>query len=179
MRFYKIIVSLLAFAIGVSSALLWLRSDSPQNQIEIISSEQVQSDSPVTEVKLEKFVIETQNVEHFYYDAEIEKTLKRLVAYKSKTNRNTFYISPMMHEGVDFVWAYWKEDKSIMILHLSELDEDAEWLYFKYRVDLIKEVVPTGKYGNLGCCLVEKDWADDVLAKCKAGKRLTVFKNSL
>lgn len=182
MRFsYKIIVAVLTFAVGIFGAWLWLRSSIPQNQTETLSTsiEQTQSVSSVANAEPEKFVVETQNVEHLYYDSEIEKTLKRLVAYKSKANRNTFYISPLMHEGIDFVWAYWKEDKSIMILHISALDEDAEWLYFKYRIDLVKEVVPTGKYGNLGCCLVEKDWADEVLAKCKSGKKLTVFKNRL
>ena len=180
MRFSnKIIVALLTFAVGVFGAWLLLRFDSPQNQIEIVSTEQAQPESFIAKVDPKRFTVETQNVEHLYYDAEIEKTLKRLVSYKSKANRNTFYISPVAHDGIDFVRAYWKEDKSIIILRLSELDEDAEWLYFKYRIDLVKEVVPTGKYENLGCCLVEKDWVDDVLAKCKAGRKLTVFKNSL
>jgi hypothetical protein len=180
MRFsYKIIVAVLTFAIGVFVAWLWLGSELPQKQIETVSTEQVQSVNTVAKIEPEEFVIETQNVENFYYDAEIEKTLKRLVAYKSKSNRNTFYISAMSSEDNDSVWAFWKEDKSIIILHLSELKKDAEWLYFKYRIDFVKEVVPTGKYGNLGCCLVEKDWADEVLAKCKTGKKLTIYKNSL
>jgi hypothetical protein len=72
------------------------------------------------------------------------------------------------------VRVYWEADRSVLILNLSGVDEDPDRLYHKYRIDLAKDVVPTGKYGNLGCCSVEKAWVDKVLADCRAGQKLTI-----
>lgn len=179
--FNKMSVTILTFVIGVFSVWFWLY---PENQNETVSipTEQSQPTNSSVEIKSkeiesepQKFIVETDIADDFYYNTEIKNTLENLVAYKSISNRNTFYVSPIQHENIDFVWAYWKEDKSIIILHLPiSQNEDIEWLYYKYRIDLIKEVVPK-ELGNMGCCLVSKAWADGVLAKCRAGTKLKIM----
>lgn len=101
-------------------------------------------------------------------------TLKQLATFQNKRGIQTFYISNVIYDEGEYAYAYWKQDKSIIILQslCSEITESSlYWLSGKARIDL-KKVVPTGKYGNLGCCLVEKEFADKVLAWCKVGYKL-------
>jgi hypothetical protein len=113
---------------------------------------------------------------------DVVGSLEKLVARKGKAKKNTFYISKTESGecgGGEFARAYWVEDKSVIILHLPMDKEhvDFYWLYYKARIDLVREVVPTGKYENLGCCLVERDWADAVLDDCVSnGYKLVIVK---
>jgi hypothetical protein len=51
-------------------------------------------------------------------------TLKELVVREGKTKRNTLFISEVLQEdGREYSYAYWKEDKSIIILNLP-LEKD-------------------------------------------------------
>jgi len=109
--------------------------------------------------------------------SDVVTNLERLVAFKGKEGAQTFWISDVRYDNGEYAYAYWKQDNSITILHFPLDAEPSEselyWLTGKARIDL-KNVVPTGKYENLGCCLIEKDWADKVLSWCNAGYKLTV-----
>ncbi|MBK8812709.1 MAG: hypothetical protein IPN69_18530 [Acidobacteria bacterium] len=103
-------------------------------------------------------------------------TLKRLANYMGKKGLQTFRVSEVRDDhGTEFTYAYWMQDNSIIILHFPLYGEPSEpelfWLSDKARIDL-KDVVPTGDYGNLVFRLVQRDWADKVLASCKAGYEL-------
>lgn len=99
-------------------------------------------------------------------DEELLALLKQIIEYKQKKGKQTFYVS------LDKTYGYWIEDKAIYVLPV--IDEQIHWADGKARIDLEKGIVPSGKYGNLGCCLHEKDWADTVLKKCKKGQKFTL-----
>ncbi len=49
----------------------------------------------------------------------VTETLQELAEREGKFRRNTFYISDVKKDGLDEVaYAYWKQDNSIIILHL-------------------------------------------------------------
>ena len=106
-------------------------------------------------------------------------TLKELVAREGKAERNTLLVSEILREeGREYSYAYWKEDKSIIILHLPLAKDSAsyEWLYGKARVDLETDIVPTqGEIGG-SSFLVDRSWVDSILKKCARGYRLSVVK---
>lgn len=104
-------------------------------------------------------------------------TLKELVAREGKSKRNTILISEVFREdGHEYSYAYWKEDKSIIILHLPLKKNTAsyDWLYGKARVDLELDVVPTQKDIGGSSFLVDRSWVNRILKKCASGYRLIV-----
>ena len=106
-------------------------------------------------------------------------TLKELVAREGKAKRNTFFIAAVRGEnGREYSYAYWKEDKSIIILHLPLEKESAsyEWLYGKARVDLETDVVPTQKDIGGSSFLVDRAWVNKILKECAGGFKLSVVK---
>ena len=93
----------------------------------------------------------------------IVATLKELVAREGKAKKNTFFIAAVRREGGrDYSYAYWKEDKSIIILHLPLEKESAsyEWLYGKARVDLETDVVSTQEDIGGSSFLVDRAWVN-------------------
>lgn len=104
-------------------------------------------------------------------------TLKELIAREGKSKRNTIFISEVFQEdGREYSYAYWKEDKSIIILHLP-LEKDSasyDWLYGKARVDLELDVVPTQEDIGGSSFLVNRVWVNRILKKCVSGYRLVV-----
>jgi hypothetical protein len=106
----------------------------------------------------------------------IVATLKELVAREGKLRRNTFFIADVRREdGRDYSYAYWKEDKSIIILHLPLEKESAsyEWLYGKARVDLETDVVPTREDIGGSSFLVDRAWVNKILKQCANGFKLS------
>ncbi len=89
---------------------------------------------------------------------DVVLALKRLATF---TGKKVFklYISKVRYDEGEYAYAHWKQDNSIIILQFPFYGEPSEsqlyWLSGKARIDL-KNVVPTGKYENLGCCLVRK-----------------------
>lgn len=109
----------------------------------------------------------------------IVATLKELVAREGKARRNTFFIADVRQEdGQDYSYAYWKQDKSIIILHLPLEEESAsyEWLYRKARVDLETDVVPTQEDVGGSSFLVDRAWVNKILKECASGFKLSVVK---
>lgn len=127
---------------------------------------------PPMEIPPKPDLINTQNHNENYKRIEREnkkvfvlEKLNALVKYKNRKGKQTIYLSN------DSVYAYWVEDKSIYLVDILEV-EHLEWIIDKAQIDLQREVVPTGKYDNLGCCLFEKDLVDEIIAKCKKGKKI-------
>ena len=111
--------------------------------------------------------------------AGVVATLTELVAREGKAKRNTLFISEVLREsGREYSYAYWKEDKSIIILHLPLEKRSAsyEWLYSKARVDLETDIVPTPEDIGGSSFLVDRSWVDKILEKCAGGYRLSLVK---
>ena len=109
----------------------------------------------------------------------IVATLKELVAREGKVRRNTFFIADVRRgDGREYSYAYWKEDKSITILHLPLEKESAsyEWLYGKARIDLETDVVPTREDVGGSSFLVDRAWVNEILKECAGGFKLSVVK---
>lgn len=189
MKFYlpRLITTFLAFIVGVCSVWLWLSEPQTSNleNVAVVEAPAITLAFEVTPQQLQ-FVPEPQveskpqqlkpspiNRHENFEDVVV--ALKRLANFTNKKGEQTFYISKVRYDEGEYAYAYWKQDNSIIILHFPFYGEPSEsqlyWLSGKARIDL-KNVVPTGKYENLGCCLVEKDWADKVLSWCKAGYKL-------
>ena len=109
----------------------------------------------------------------------IVATLKELVVREGKVRRNTFFIADVRREdGRDYSFAYWKEDKSIITLHLPLEKESAsyEWLYGKARVDLETDVVLRREDIGGSSFLVDRAWVNKILKECARGFKLSVAK---
>ena len=181
MKFYlpRLITTFLAFIVGVCAVWLWLSK--PENlSLENVTTAEKTVTAPLVEATAEQtqFVSEPQiepkpkqikpiPIEQHENFEDVVLALKRLATFTGKKGVQTFQISKVRYDEGEYAYAYWKQDNSIIILHFPFYGEPSEsqlyWLSGKARIDL-KNVVPTGKYENLGCCLVEKDWADKVLS---------------
>ena len=109
----------------------------------------------------------------------IVATLKELVAREGEASRNTFFIADVRWEdGRAYSYAYWKEDKAIIVLHLPLEKESAsyEWLYGKARVDLETDVVTTPEEIGGSSFLVDRGWVNKILKECAKGFKLSVVK---
>lgn len=190
MKFYlpRLITTFLAFIVGVCAVWLWLsKPENPSLEnvttaekpiiaplVEAVTPEPIQFVSePQIESKPKQIKLIPIDQHENFEDAVL--ALKRLATFTGKKGLQTFQISKVRYAEGEYAYAHWKQDNSIIILHFPFYGEPTEsklyWLSGKARIDL-KDVVPTGKYENLGCCLVEKDWADKVLSWCKAGYKL-------
>lgn len=125
------------------------------------------------------FSQEVRAKKHQSFDS-IVKTMRTLVKLKkNRTPRNTIYISNVLKEdGREFAYAYWKEDKSITILHLplslplKSGSPDYYWLTIKARIDLISGVVPTADDIKGSSFLVDRPWVNKIKRNCLNGVRL-------
>ncbi len=109
----------------------------------------------------------------------ISATLKELVRKNGKFRQNTFYISDVKKDNLhEFAYAFWKQDKSIIILQLPLKKETADyyWLYSKARIDLLTGVVPTEKDVGASTFLVDRPWVNKILRSCKKGYKLSISK---
>lgn len=107
----------------------------------------------------------------------IVETLRELVRKNGKSRQNTFYISEVRKDkSREFAYAYWEQDKSIIILHLPLKKETANyfWLYSKARIDLLTDVVPTEKDIGGSSFLVDRAWVNSILRRCSKGYRLLI-----
>lgn len=179
----------LTFAIGVCAVWFWISSsqnDFSNDFVEVNQTKPIPQAAPTyQQIQFEptpQIESKSQNkkpipIEKHKNFGDVVLALKRLIPFMDKKGEQTFLISNVRFDDGEYAYAYWKQDNSIIVLHFPFDGEPREselyWLSGKARIDL-KNVVPTGKYENLGCCLVEKDWADKVLSWCKKGYRLKV-----
>jgi hypothetical protein len=180
----------ITFVIGIFAVWFWVFSSQNNHSKEVVeinkSEFKPKSESKTQQIQYEPVAqIESKkdykkpipfNKHENFDDAVL--ALKRLIPFMDKKGEQTFLVSDVRFDDGEYAYAYWKQDNSIIILHFPFYGEPNEselyWLSGKARIDL-KNVVPTGKYENLGCCLVEKDWADKVLSWCKKGYKLKVI----
>jgi len=109
-------------------------------------------------------------------------TLREYVARYGKQSANTFYIAKARDDdGKKCLYAYWKEDNSILILeHFTPSGEDAyyDWLHRKARVDLATDVVPTKADVGWSSFLTDRAWVNRIMRACmNTGERLVIHKN--
>ncbi len=100
---------------------------------------------------------------------------------KDEKGKNYFYVSPAFEELDisilgdisihDYAYAYWPKKRAIIIMQLPLTADGFEWMEFHGYIDLKTQVVPR-KHGNLGCCLVTKDWVVSTLNKCLKGEKV-------
>lgn len=189
MKFYlsRLITTFLAFTVGVFA--VWLSLSEPKKfNLENVAIAEKPINASLTKATAQQiqFVPEPQieskskqnkpiPIDRHENFEDVVLALKRLAVFTGKKGTQTFQISKVRYDEGEYAYAYWKQDNSIITLHFPFDGEPSKsqlyWLGGKARIDL-KNVVPTGKYENLGCCLVEKDWADKVLSWCKSGYKL-------
>jgi len=114
--------------------------------------------------------------------SRIVSMLNQLVESKGAAKTSTFYVEEVNDEelGGEFTRAYWKEDKSLIILTPPYDAETSslEWTYSR-RIDLVHDVVPTEADVGTSNYLVTRPWIKDVLRKCQRnGVTLIITKNS-
>ena len=110
-------------------------------------------------------------------------TLKGFLARYAKQRINTFYIAKARNDdGREYLYAYWKEDRSILLLgHFNFLGKNTDfgWLYNKARVDLRTDVVPTEEDIHGSTFLVDRPWVNRIIKACTTkGKKLVIVKHS-
>ncbi|MFZ6746392.1 hypothetical protein ACO0LC_24435 [Undibacterium sp. JH2W] len=74
-----------------------------------------------------------------------------------------------MENGETGLYAYWKEDQSILILQFFEYPSDKpglSWLHHKARIDLKTDVVATEEQMNGSTYLVTSAWAQHIVDSC-------------
>lgn len=109
-------------------------------------------------------------------------TLREFVARYGDESVNTFYIAKAGDDdGRRYLYAYWKEDNSILILeHFTPSGGDGfyDWLHRKARVNLATDVVPTKAEIGGSSFLTDRAWVDRIIRACRStGERLVIRKN--
>ena len=185
----RLIAVTITFVIGICAVWFWIFNSHQENSNEVIEINQIKFTPQVAQTYLQPQIEPKTQPEsksnnkkpipfekHENFDDAV-LALKRLIPFIGKKGGQTFLISNVRFDDGEYAYAYWKQDNSIIVLHFPFYGEPEEsqlfWLSGKARIDL-KNIVPTGKYGNLGCCMVEKDWADKVLSWCKKGYKLKI-----
>lgn len=108
-------------------------------------------------------------------------TLREFVARYAKQNVNTFFIGKAQDDdGKLYLYAFWKEDKSILILeHFHYLGKNTDFglLHRKARVDLKTDVVPTEEDIHGSTFLVDRAWANRIIKACVSkGTKIVILK---
>lgn len=110
----------------------------------------------------------------------ILETMRSLAEYAEKDpKKQTMYVSNVTKDETrEYAYVYWKEDRSITILHLPLSvplvmnSSNYYWLTTKARIDLKTDIVPTKDDIGGSTFLVDKSWADSIIRRCKAGVKL-------
>jgi hypothetical protein len=178
--------ALLIFASGAAAASVWFvpRQPSPQ---QISSNANVKVASPGSEEYFQMTEDERKlGIRHYVRPrsdyAGIFGRLSEFVDLKGKSKKNRFYISKVEVEDDthSYVYVYWKEDNSILILYPPFDKEDStyyEWVYSMRRIDLAKDVVLTEKEVGTTNYLVPKAEAQRMIRKCLASRiQITIQK---
>jgi len=96
--------------------------------------------------------------------------LRRFVRHFGQASVNHFYIARVLNDdGKKHLYAYWKEDQSILLLgHFGIVNDtlDLGWLHHKARIDLQTGVVPRRADVGSSTYLVSADWANRIIDTC-------------
>lgn len=160
-----ILIASLTFIIGAIFSIQFFSNNLQENYLTLINEPEITNDFTSNLPELEEPEDEYLNLfENNLTNAKIK--LQMLLEYKNVNKSQTIYVSK------DSIYAYWVEDKSLIIVSAIEPENAKFGIFEKAYIDLETDVVPTGKYGNLGCCLHEKDWVDEIIAKCRKGNKI-------
>ena len=113
--------------------------------------------------------------------------LRGLVRRYGRTGVNRIYVvklpDPDNPNGSPFLYGYWPEDHSIWLVgNLDPWFEDGrertdyDWLKYKMRTDLRRDVVPTLKDVGGSSYLVHRSWTRQIIHACLTrGMKLTIY----
>ncbi|MFZ6731251.1 hypothetical protein ACO0LG_04935 [Undibacterium sp. Ji42W] len=114
---------------------------------------------------------------------EMRAALQQFVSHYAGNAKNKpqhIYIASVKTEsGENTVYAYWKEDQSILIMNFftQVVEEDGlSWLHHKARIDLKTDVVATEAEMSGSNYLVTRAWAANIIKTCRERGRVLVFK---
>jgi len=95
----------------------------------------------------------------------IQEFLQGYVDAESTNQLDYFYVAPVRKErGEAYTYAYWMTGNSIFILDLPiGKMENYFWYWYKARVDLTTDVVPTGEDIGGSTYLVDAPWAENII----------------
>lgn len=107
-------------------------------------------------------------------------TIKDFLGYYGKHRTNTFFIAklkqdPKKKDSPEYLYAYWPTAKSILILmHFtpSAKNDKSSLVSRKAVINLGSDVVPTENAIGGSGYLVDKPWADYIIAGCKQGRKI-------
>jgi hypothetical protein len=113
---------------------------------------------------------------------KIRETFRKLVEYSGRAgSTNTIFVSAISKDGNrEFAYAYWKEDNSIIVLHLplptglEKFSSDYYWLTTKARIDLEQYVVESENDIAGSSFLVDRQWVSRIKRQCLNGVRLKI-----
>lgn len=160
-----ILIASLTFIIGAIFSIQFFSNNLQEDYLTLVNEPEITNDFTSNLPELEEPEDEYLNLfENNLSNAKIK--LQMLLEYKNVNKPQTIYVSK------DSIYAYWVEDKSLIIVSAIIPENAKVGSFEKAYIDLETDVVPTGKYGNLGCCLHEKDWVDEIIAKCKKGNKI-------
>lgn len=116
-------------------------------------------------------------------DKDMRQALQLFVtryASHSKNAAQHIYIANVkIDSGETALYAYWKEDQSILIMHFfaqTSEEQDLLWLHHKARIDLKTGVVATEEEMSGSNYLVTKAWAEHIVNTCLEHGQLLVLK---
>lgn len=171
----RVMVAVLTFAIGVTVKQAWSILRQP-NSNPILAPQNMQAKPSQTDVAVPTLFGDPVRARSDY--SNILGRLSEFVSLKGESKKNTFYISNIEsydqcnktpQENCRYVYVYWKEDNSILILYPPFDREDNtyyEWVYAQRRIDLRKDVVPTWKEVGMTNHLVPRREANAMIEAC-------------
>ncbi len=200
--FLCLCITLFTFAGGAITASFWFVSrQNVQPETKIAEVKLVETKTPESEVqKTERTVQDCYQVgvDERRYDvhhyvrpraqhSDIIGRLAEFVELFGKSRTNTFYISKVESDvdgnpqtNDEYVYAYWKEDRGILILYPPFDVEDEtyySWVYGMRRFDLAKGIVATEEEVGNSHYRLTKAFASELLDKCvKHGVKITIDK---
>ena len=110
--------------------------------------------------------------------AQVEEMLRGFTDKYSKSDRDFYYLSPIIKGdgGGDVIYVYWMTGNSIIIVTLpTGASDDYSWYWTKARVELATDVVPTQMDINGSTYLCDSGWVEARLKDClNNGKKLII-----
>lgn len=114
---------------------------------------------------------------------EMRAALQQFVSHyagNAKAKPQHIYIASIKTEsGENTLYAYWKEDQSILLMNFftqAVEEEGLSWLHHKARVDLKTDVVATEAEMSGSNYLVTRAWADNIIQACRERGQVLLFR---
>ncbi|MFZ6871862.1 hypothetical protein ACO0LF_07355 [Undibacterium sp. Di27W] len=111
--------------------------------------------------------------------AALQQFVMRYARHPKSASQHIHIANVKMENGEMALYAYWKEDQSILLLQFFEHPSDEpglSWLHHKARIDLKTGVVATEEQMNGSNYLVTRAWAQHIVHSCISLGKLLVLK---